>query len=36
MSHCIKKDSYGDDHVFQDEQLPKVYYKEDDPEIGKL
>ena len=34
ISYCIKKTSFNDDHCFQDEQLPTVYYKEDDPTIA--
>jgi hypothetical protein len=35
IGYCIKKADFGDDHVFQDEILPKVYYDPEDPTIGK-
>ena len=31
IAYCSKKSKFDDDHVFVDEQLPTVYYKEDDP-----
>ena len=34
MSYCLKKQTFEDDHVFQDEELPKVYYSENDPTIA--
>ena len=34
IGYCIKKANYDDDHVFQDEHLPKVYYSPNDPTIG--
>ena len=27
MSYCTKKVTFEDDHVFQDEELPTVYYR---------
>ena len=34
MSYCTKKVAFEDDHVFQDEELPIVYYCPEDPTIG--
>ena len=34
MSYCTKKVTFEDDHVFQDEELPRVYYSPDDPTIA--
>ena len=34
MSYCIKKVTFEDDHVFQDEDIPMVYYSDDDPTIA--
>ena len=36
LSYCCKSPAFGDDHVFQDEEIPRVYFKEDDPHLGKL
>ncbi len=34
IGYCFKKANFEDDHVFQDEKLPKVYYDPNDPTIG--
>ena len=34
VSYCFKKADFEDDHVFQDEELPTIYYREDDPTIA--
>ena len=34
ISYCTKRAKFEDDHVFQDEELPKVYYRADDPSIA--
>ena len=34
VSYCTKRAKFEDDHVLQDEALPKVYYSPDDPTIG--
>jgi hypothetical protein len=34
LAFCTKSADFGDDHVFQDEKLPSVYYDENDPNIS--
>jgi hypothetical protein len=36
IGYCCKKTDFDDDHVFQEEELPTIFYNpEDPPSIGK-
>jgi hypothetical protein len=36
IGYCCKKTDFDDDHVFQEEELPTIFYNPDDPpSIGK-
>ena len=31
IGYCCKKTDFDDDHVFQEEELPTIFYDPDDP-----